>query len=535
MNKLIQFFGSWLQFHYSCFDRIVINGYLPQLYRIESLVYFLRKICGVEIITKEILRGRSHDYQKWVEGYALNHGIPCVWGQKGQRKEEIVRPHLKRFFKSNTSGVYYIFKSFEQGTTFRILRPKSTEKHSHLVKQRSIYTHFYFYLVDEVLGPMVLRVGSFLPFAATAYLNQHNFIERQLCKQGIAFRKSDNAFLWVQDLSALQKAVDDFSADLIAQRLDYWIFRLGPTFSKKERQAAGWALRRLWAINQIEYCRNFVFRNNLPIRSLFERSCELSLYRLMASRIANIFGYRITRRFAGRVHNLFERMDHGQHVLRSYLKTSFLKMYEKLRTFLRLEVVCNNPEDFGMRKSLKYLPEIKNRLQEITERFADFQAESLNVYPEFDLFGQLAKAITVGKTRIAGIKLEQARMIRLFEVLLQSGGFKPFTTQQIHQTLANRFSLRPQDYSLNQLRYDMRKLRAHGLLARNPKRRTYSLTEKGKKAALLFVLFRKKVYGPIAGSLFFPLGNPRQNCSKFESAVSRVDSSINSLLKLLAA
>jgi hypothetical protein len=31
-------------------------------------------------------------------------------------------------------------------------------------QQRSRYTHYYFYLRDETLGPMVLRVASFFPF-----------------------------------------------------------------------------------------------------------------------------------------------------------------------------------------------------------------------------------------------------------------------------------------------------------------------------------------------------------------------------------
>ena len=61
-------------------------------------------------------------------------------------------------------------------------------------RQRCRYTHYYFYIRDEVLGPMALCVGSFLPFAITYYLNGHHFIERELAR-GRGFRKDDNAFL----------------------------------------------------------------------------------------------------------------------------------------------------------------------------------------------------------------------------------------------------------------------------------------------------------------------------------------------------
>jgi len=50
--------------------------------------------------------------------------------------------------------------------------------HRILAPQRSRFTHYYFYIRDEVLGPMVMRVGSFFPFQATYYLNGHSFMEQ---------------------------------------------------------------------------------------------------------------------------------------------------------------------------------------------------------------------------------------------------------------------------------------------------------------------------------------------------------------------
>ena len=53
---------------------------------------------------------------------------------------------------------------------------------------------------------MVMRVGSFFPFQATYYLNGHSFIEQELNRAGIGFRKHDNAFLSVAEPAALQAA-----------------------------------------------------------------------------------------------------------------------------------------------------------------------------------------------------------------------------------------------------------------------------------------------------------------------------------------
>jgi hypothetical protein len=40
---------------------------------------------------------------------------------------------------------------------------------------------------------MVMRVASFFPFQATYYLNGHSFIEQELNRNKIGFRKNDNA------------------------------------------------------------------------------------------------------------------------------------------------------------------------------------------------------------------------------------------------------------------------------------------------------------------------------------------------------
>jgi hypothetical protein len=89
----------------------------------------------------------------------------------------------------------------------------------------------------EVRGPMSMRLATFFPFQATYYLNGHNFIERELNRGRVRFRKNDNAFLSVSDVSALQAAADRFTSGVIEKRLDYWTLRLGPSFSKRERAA----------------------------------------------------------------------------------------------------------------------------------------------------------------------------------------------------------------------------------------------------------------------------------------------------------
>ena len=130
MERFIQLFADFLSLVYHCFDRIVIHGYLSGLSRPEQVVYFFRHVLGIPVVSKEILSQRTNDYRGWVEAYARNHKIPIEWAEKGTRKENYVLPALRRMEKKNAYGVYIIFKSMEQGRTFRISVPKISDARS---------------------------------------------------------------------------------------------------------------------------------------------------------------------------------------------------------------------------------------------------------------------------------------------------------------------------------------------------------------------------------------------------------------------
>src|SRR6202140_861918 len=531
-------FSDLLVFVYHCFDRIVIHGYLSGLSRPEQVVHFFRQVVGVPVVSKEILRQRTADYQNWVEAFARNHRIPIEWGEKGVRKEDHVLPWQRRMVRTNAYGVYGILKSMEQGPTFRVTVPKYPTKDPNyriLARHRSRFTHYYFYIRDETLGPMVMRVASFLPFQTTYYLNGHSFIEQELNRAQVGFRKSDNSFPAVDDVAALQEAADRLSPDIIRQRLDYWTLILGPKFSAKERNRL--SVSRFYAIAQIEYCRNFIFKRHFPIHKLFERSCELGLWRPPANKIPEIYGPRLHRRHRGKLATVIDQIEHGHHVFRAYFKSAFLKQYEKFSTFLRNELCSNNLTDFGLKKGLDHLDAVRQTFQAITDRFAGFQAQWLNVHVDFPLLQRMALPITIGSVRHPGIKIHDPRVIRLFEVLLHGGPHVGgWTAKQIHHAILTTFGLSERAYGLNQLRYDLRKLKAHGLIERDGTRYAYRLTVKGVQVALLFLFFHKRLCGPLANSRFHHRPDPqyRPN-SQLEAAYHRADKAIEKIVDLLAA
>jgi len=263
----------------------------------------------------------------------------------------------------------------------------------------------------------------------------------------------------------------------------------------------------------------------------------MGLFRLSADKVAKIFGVRVTKRLRGKLYSVLEKLDHGHHVMRIYCKNLVGRMYEKFSTFLRIEVCVNRMKDLGLNKGLENLGCLRQKLIAITDRFAGFEAQSLNVHVDFPLFQKIALPVASGKTKIAGIKIHDTRMMRLMEVLLHGGTqLNGWRSADIHQAILTTFGLSAKTYTLTQLRYDLRKLKAHSLIERIGRSYCYRLSDKGTKAALMFILFHKRVCGPLANSLFHHRPDEAlQPGSPIETAYYKADRAIQQVLDLLAA
>jgi len=85
---------------------------------------------------------------------------------------------------------------------------------------------------------------------------------------------------------------------------------------------------------------------------------------------------------------------------------------------------------------------------------------------------------------------------------------------QIHEAVRAAFGLSGEAYTLAQLRYDLRKLKAHGLLQREGRTYCYRLAEKGTKVSAMFILFHQRICGPLANTLFQHRPQPTQQPSR---------------------
>ena len=369
MERFLQLFGGFVDFTYGVWDRIVLRGYYERLQRPANIVYFFRNVCGIYPITPQVLASRTNDYRKWLDGYAAQRAIPILSAPKGARKEEVVAPFYRRF--RGDEGVVVILKSMEKSRTFVSYEPRFPPPSGEDYRQIRIshgkhFLHYYFYILDPVMGPMSLRVASYLPFAVNCYFNGHSFLAQQLRRRSIRFRKDDNAIVGCDEPGVLSELANTLDAKTLHDRADHWVFRLAPSFSKTQRRAC--QLRYQWSVAQIEFSQNILFKRRAPLRALFRRATEIGVALGGASQVRHIFGRHVNRRYNGKLETVLEQRDEGFPVLRAYYKTSFVKQYEKGDRLLRTEACLNDPYH-SMSVVAENLPALKDKLQTTTDRY----------------------------------------------------------------------------------------------------------------------------------------------------------------------
>ena len=223
MERFLQLFGGFVDFTYGAWDRIVLRGYYERLQRPANIVYFFRNVCGLYPITPEVLAERTKRYRKWVDGYAELRGITMVSAPKGARKEDFVLPFYRRFL--GDEGVVVILKSLEKSRTFVSYEPRypppSGEDYRQIRNTHGKhFLHYYFYILDPVMGPMCLRVATYLPFSVNCYFNGHSFLANQLRSRGISFRKEDNAITGCDDPAVLSELAKKLDANTLRRRAE---------------------------------------------------------------------------------------------------------------------------------------------------------------------------------------------------------------------------------------------------------------------------------------------------------------------------
>jgi len=316
------------------------------------------------------------------------------------------------------------------------------------------------------------------------------------------------------------------------RRCAYWIRRLVPVFSPTEHAALAPGYR--YSMAQMELATDVLFKRSAPLQAMFRRACELGVLVGGAQRTTHLFGRRIDHHYHGKLQTVLDQRETGHPVLRWYYQTSFTKQYTRgdrhSDRILRAETCSNDTRHFGVGRRLDNLPSLREKLAATNDRTLALQADLLSSTIDTGQLAALAEPTLVGQRRIPGLKLHDDRVIRLLESLLHPGDFvADWTTRELHTRILARHHLNDGDYRLSQLRYDLSKLRAKGLVERLGRSRRYRLTPLGLKLGVLLVKLRMRLLGPLVSLLTNSIqaGSPHSN--SVDTAFHEIDTALDHL------
>jgi hypothetical protein len=489
-NEFTRQFNENIKGIYSCFDRVIIRGYVHKLFFEGGVVNFLRA-AGFKKHTRGVMRIFTDQLNKHIEKAALKLGIDIVWwnsvdGGKNGAKQEYVEKHYVRNNKKRGNFVYCIIAAMERTVSFttRSLAKKDGGSYDKVYKCRKIVKHYYIYFHDRLLGgPCYLKLCTYFPFNVEFYFNGHNAVRLKLDAQGVKYRMKDNSFIWVEDIEAIQKIAFSLSGRQIQERINYWMNRFFK-FDKGKYSTCPRGLHHEWYCSQVEVCSNIIFKSARFGTSLFERILDKFMRIGQPDSLVQIFEKRKTSKPTKSVHRLYDHLACVKH----WLGGNSIKAYNKCGYLLRIESTINSPKLLGLKKHLLHIRDYLRRgignNDRLMSRYADVDAGSISD-GEASLFTQ--RVLLANGIQVSAPDLRKERQLRLLKAILNpkyaAEGFR--TVDLLHE-LSEYFE------NSGQIRYELQKLRVRRVVNKVQGKQSYRVTELGVK--LLWINLASNLY-----------------------------------------
>src|SRR5262245_12367090 len=219
-------------------DRMYLNVYQPKLQCEGQVAAFFRHHRGHTFASSALMDPMSKAFIAAVERFCRQHQLPQLTFVKGQRKEDVALEYRAKF--QGAEGILFVGKAQEKTPVFRTEKrknPRTGQAYPWIVRSTAMVNHFYFYGIDADFGPFFLKFCSYFPYNAKLCLNGHEYVKRQLAKEGIAFEALDNGVLSCEDSKRLQQIAAGLDAAKIDALLRKWLAQLPHPFTSADRKA----------------------------------------------------------------------------------------------------------------------------------------------------------------------------------------------------------------------------------------------------------------------------------------------------------
>lgn len=516
---------------YDCVDRLVVNCYFQLGQTGGGFRTFWRAWKGDDSrLSTEGLRQAAGDLARRLKAHCERHRIPWIECGAGDVKYEIardLRPSDPKF-----RGVFAVLVGRAPAPVWEVRRNERDQITDLRRPEHWPHVqHYYFQILDPQWGHVVVRLCGYAPWGAQVIVNGHEWVERAARRRKVNVVKAGNCFVEGTDYAAVDGLAAQLTGPPIGAALQAlcarWLGSACLCFALPVAEQERTGFRYAHSIWQLEYSRNFLFRQAAVLEEVFQKLIDRTRAPLDIKTLETIFGRRHRRasnpkQRSGRngceVAKEVDHCDWDVTVWRVRWGQVVLKIYDKAGRVLRVEVKVLNTAALGCGKRLEKLGEQLTCLQGMLERFlASVQAAHVSFLDEGQFEGW-AEPSQRGQRRLAGLDLNKARnRTVLAAVSALASAPNGFTIQDVAQAVRGQSGWTEAEYPLRRAAYDLAKLRGKGLVERVRGRRRYECRPQSLRVLCAYVVLREQVIKPVLA------GAGRKELSPPPGAQSRLD------------
>jgi hypothetical protein len=482
------------------FDRIRFRGTRRFLANVAGMVNFLwhRQVLLKDF--KAFAGAITAEVRQAAENEAVKQGRPIEYLHNSvMDKEAWARKVAKR--DGIQEGLIGVLKAVECCWSYEV-GPNRAEKKLELRGKPSKCLHYYHYFMDPEVGLTYVRLQTWFPFTVHIGMNGREWLARQMDKIGLAYRRRDNCFPWIEDWPRAQQLMDE------QLRTDW------PGLLNRLLGQANGALGIIdpsqvtpyyWSMDEGEWASDLAFASPKALAEWSPRLFRHAWLNFDSGDVMRFLGNKAVTEhgphgnFEGEVVTDLKRRPEGMRI-KHRLNGNWIKMYDKQGSVLRVETVINQTRDMKVyrtkegddegepswQKLRKGVADIHRRAeigQQANERYVEALASVDDSRSLAALAAAVCRPVSKQGKRARALNPLAAEDGRLLEAV-NRGEFaiNGFRNRDLRGLL---FPNQPTDEAEQRwqsatITRKLRLLRAHGLIHKIPKTHRYQLCPHGR-------------------------------------------------------
>jgi hypothetical protein len=425
------------------------------------------------------------------------------------RKEELAREIARQ--DKIEHGLVCVLSATEPCWSFEIHRNRAARKLQLQARQRRCL-HLYHYLMHPRLGLCHARVQTWLPLNVSVCVNGREWLARQMDARGIGYRRRENCFIDLADVSEAQALMDEQLTTDWRALLDGINAQVNPGSVERFGPSSGYPIDPYWSLQQSEWATDVMFKSPALLAQLYPKLIRHGMQALASRDSLRFLGKAVPEgrnahpKFVGQVVSDLKDRPEGMRIKHAVNGNS-VKMYDKQGSVLRVETTVNQPGEFKVYRGTEAAPQDKqwrklrkgvadlHRRAQVSQASNQRYLESMATVEVGVSLGQslqpICQPVRWNNQRVRALRPFQTEEIKLLESVSR-GEFviNGFRNRDLREQLFgsdDETDASQKRRRSGQITRKLRLLRGHGLISKVPRTHRYLLTEKGRTLITLLL------------------------------------------------